>query len=127
MREEVSLDITSQILSLAEIEHALMLKGGSGSRSRGDALPGDRVASISVLTVEPNLDEGATLRQQMAAIRARMPADRLRAANLPVEAIFNIAVYFETACATTLIEPGLVTLIDDYSATIQVVAYPISD
>jgi hypothetical protein len=127
MREEMSLDITSKILSLADIERALMLKGGSGSRSIGNALPGDRVASTSVLRLEPNLDERAALRQQIDAIRARMPADRLRAANLQVEVIFNIAVYFDTACATTIIDPELVALIADYSATIQVMAYPVSD
>jgi hypothetical protein len=126
MRQEVSLDITSKILSLTDIERALLLKGDPGSRSRGDGLPGDRVASTSVLRVDPNLPERATLQEQMDAIRARMPADRLRATNLQVDAIFSIAVYFDTACATTTIGPEIVAFISEYSATIQVVAYPIS-
>jgi hypothetical protein len=127
MRQEASLDITSETLSLAHLERALRLNGDPGSRSRGDLLPGDRIATVSILRIEPNLGQDATLEQQLDAIGSRMPADRLRAADLQVDVTFTIAVYFDTAYATTIVAADLVAWTRDYSAAIQVVAYPISD
>ncbi|MEO8383402.1 MAG: hypothetical protein ABI779_27345 [Acidobacteriota bacterium] len=69
--------------------------------------------------------KGATLEHHLNAICTRISADRLRAAALPIDATFNIAVYFDTACATTIVDAATVALAHDYSAAIQVVAYPV--
>jgi hypothetical protein len=57
---------------------------------------------------EPNIDQLATLQQQVDVIRAPIAAERLRAASLDVQGTLNIAVYFHTAYAATVITPMVV-------------------
>lgn len=125
-RYGVSLHVTSDTLSLRELQGTLGVTGDSGSRSRGDSLPGGRTARTTVLTIESALDDGAMLVEQLEAIRRRVPANRVRSASVPMEATFSIAMYFTTACGSVTIDATMMDAARDYSAAIEVVAYPAS-
>jgi hypothetical protein len=121
---EVILEIVSQVLTLAELQRRLMIKGDIGSRSLGDVLPRGGQSSQTILKISSGADAHSSLHAHLEAICQRIPADRLRLARPDVDVVFSIAVYFETAYATLLIEPRSGDLIRAYSASIEVVSYP---
>lgn len=124
---EITLDITSVVLSLQDLELALLVRGGPGSRTRGDTLGGVRVASETILRLDSGLEEvGASLYKHVLAIQQHISASRLHETNLPIDVVFNIAVYFETACATTTIDVRSLAVMAEYRASVEVSAYPIS-
>jgi hypothetical protein len=126
-RIEVSLDIMSHSINLQTLELSLGLNGDSGSRSIGEVSVGGRVASLSILRVNSNLELSADVAQQVMAIYTRISPNSIRVAELSVSLRFNIAVYFATACGTAVIDALSVSMIHEYRAAISVTAYPTAD
>jgi hypothetical protein len=122
----VSLEITSESASLAELEELLGVEPHRGSHDRGAARPRERAFESTAFKVFSPPEAGREARERLGWLVTQVPPQRVRAARekLPIEVSVSVARLFGTASCTFELDPESLRVIQEYGASLELIAYP---
>jgi hypothetical protein len=122
----VSLEITSEAASLAELEELLGVQPHRGSHDKGAQRPRERAFESTAFKVFSPPEAGREARERLGWLAANVPPQRVRAARerLPLEVSVSVARLFGSASCTFELDAESLGLIQEYGASLELIAYP---
>lgn len=123
----VSLNITTQSLTIAELSDRVGIAPSPSSHDKGTARVRKGVWEQTVWVLESSQEETAPVEEHLQSIFAKFPPALLHRENiLPDDAqvYLDIAVFFDTAMCSVQIPPGCVDLLAGHGIALEVTCYP---
>jgi hypothetical protein len=128
-KASVSLLVTSQSMSLAELTANLGRAHSPGSHNKGDVSAGAKLGkplwSVIVWRFDSDAPETAPVEQHLERLEIQFPAAELKRV-LPAgcDVSVDIALFFDTANVSATIPRRGIEIIDAYGAKLEVNCYP---
>jgi hypothetical protein len=127
----VSLDLSSQSLSLEDISARLRISPSSGSHNKGDARPSpdatQRIWNQTIWRLESNLPKSSPLERHLNNLVAHCSPQELARSGLlsgVCSARVNVGILFDTVDVSISISPAALSIVSDYGANLEISCYP---
>jgi hypothetical protein len=128
-KTSVSLLVTSQTMSLAELTSKLGRAHSSGSHSKGDASAGANLGKppwqVTIWRFDSDAPASAPVQQHLERLEILFPAAELKRV-LPsgCEVSVDLVLFFDTYTVSTAIPRRGIEIIDAYGAELEITCYP---
>ena len=128
-KTSVSLLVTSQSMSLAELTSKLGRAHSSGSHRKGDASagakPGKPPWPVTVWRFDSDAPANAPVQQHLERLEIQFPAAELKRALPPGSGVsVDVVLFFDTVNVSATIPRRGIEIIDAYNAGLEVTCYP---
>jgi hypothetical protein len=128
-KTSVSLLVTSQTMSLAELTSKLGRAHSSGSHSKGDASAGANLGKppwpVTIWRFDSDAPASAPVQEHLERLEIQFPAAELKRALPPgCDVSVDVVLFFDTFTVSAAIPRRGVEIIDAYNAEFEVTCYP---
>jgi hypothetical protein len=128
-KTSVSLLVTSQTMSLAELTSKLGRAHSSGSRSKGEVSAGAKFGKppwpVTVWRFDSDALPTASVQEHLERLEILFPAAELKRVLPPdCEVSVDIAVFFDTVNVSAPVPHRGIEIIDAYGAELEITCYP---
>ena len=128
-KTEVSLLVTSSLMSLAELSSRLGRTPSSGSHNKGDVSAGAKLGkppwSVTVWRFDSDASPSAAVEQHLERLAVQFPPTELKGLLPPgCEVSVDVVLFFDTFTVSAAIPRRGIEIIDAYNAKLEVTCYP---